>query len=283
MEKTYEKKVFLFSGIDLIDFDFAIDILNKNHYFRKIFEYYLTRYTNFCKTNIGGNLQLLNNWTYNAHIWFPVQIFMKIAIAQYLEEHNIKPISLIGSSLDEYACLFVSKSIDIETINKCIYMQTSLLYEKCTKGCMIKLKDISNAYGLNKILLRNSRMVSYTTNGDLLISSNFPDIVIKELKKMEIQYEVLPIEYALHSDWINSMIMEYNNYLNNSQIQLNNCNIPFYSCSYGSRVILPNKEYLSKILRLPIQMNNFFKNASNNYQYELLKIDLNILTDPLYI
>lgn len=194
--------------------------------------------------------------TYYTH---PAIFMLEYSLAQTLIEKSVYPDYVLGSSLGEYAACAVANVLSCEAALECIVKQVEMLQNKCVTGGMIAVIDNCKIYEDTPIIYNNSELVSINYVSHFVISA--PEQELKEiknyLKKNRIMHVKLPIQYAFHSQWIESLGEEYTKYL--KTINYKSPKINIVSCMKGSLIKDIDYEYLWKVVREPINFIDAIK------------------------
>ena len=148
-------------------------------------------------------------------------IFMiEYAISQVLLNKGIYPDTVIGVSLGEFSAAAINEVVSPQDCMDLIYNQARIISELCPKGKMISILTDPQIYDNSSELYNNSEIVSINFKNNFTISllDENESIITTYLKKNEIGFISLPVEYAFHSSYIENGGDAYKNYLNSKNI-----------------------------------------------------------------
>ncbi|MBZ9609910.1 acyltransferase domain-containing protein [Clostridium estertheticum] len=270
------KIVFLFSGQGSQYYNMGIELYKNNQVFRYWIEKLDEIYYDQTGLSIIKELYERNNprKVFNNLIYTHPAIFMmEYALGQAFIEEGIFPDYVLGSSIGEFVAASVSGVISYEVAIKSLIQQAKLIIKYCSKGRMVSVLDQVDLYYKLPVLNENSTLIAVNFSNNFTISylESNAQLIEEALKKHNLSYNILPVKYGFHSQYINEIEKNYKEDL--SVIQYKSAKIPIISCVSGKIENNLYKDYLWDAITRPV----LFSNAVDNLllkESKLIFVDL---------
>lgn len=270
-----DKTVFMFSGQGSQYYNMGKELFKQDAVFRSN----MLNLDRIFKDNTGNSViehlysnEMKSGMFKNIYYTHPAIFMLEYSLAKTLMEKSVYPDYVLGSSLGEYAACAISEVISCEDAINCIIKQVEMLQGKGMIGGMIAIIDDFKLYEDTPIIYNNSELASINYETHFVISAPLYELeeIMAYLKKNRIMHVKLPIEYAFHSRWIESIGEEYTKYL--KTINYKTPKINLVSCMKGSLIKDLDYDYLWKVVREPINFIDAVKCLGEKSDFNYLDL-----------
>lgn len=199
--------IFLFAGQGSQYYGMGSRLYNSNNIFKKQMDHFDSLYLKMTGESLLSELfnKKKKYDVFERLIYTHTAIYMfEYSLYKYLESQNKYPDVLIGSSLGEFVCMAVSGAVNPDNSFEYIYNQAKIIEEKCLNSFLCGLIcSVRFFYEyLNEI--KGVFLVSINSKKNIVIGGNIEiyDEVCTFLKKHNIPFVRLPVQYAFHTPCI---------------------------------------------------------------------------------
>lgn len=137
-------------------------------------------------------------------ITHPAIFLTEVALARTLEHHGIVPDQVAGVSLGEFAAMVVAGMMPLETALDLVARQPALYARHCAPGGMVAVLASPDLWRSNPILSSRSELAGVTSDEHFVLSAEAKAMpaITRELDRLHLPYQALPVPFAFHSRWI---------------------------------------------------------------------------------
>ncbi|MCG8541797.1 MAG: acyltransferase domain-containing protein [Clostridia bacterium] len=268
--------VFMFSGQGSQYYQMGVNLFQNN----SLFKNEMLRLDKIAKDINGRSIldelykkdnnraKLFDDITYT----HPAIVMLEYAMAHTLMGYNVEPDYLLGASLGEFVSLAVAGVVEVETMMEMVITQAECIASQCELGNMVAIIGDKNLYENQPILYEHSELVSINFDSHFVVSITRDrlDRVVEWLRREDIIYQVLPVNYAFHSPHINYAKYSYKTYLETKTYD--NPAIPCISCATGKNLNMVNHDYLWDVIRSPIRFTDALNFLEDKGEYVYLDL-----------
>lgn len=200
-------------------------------------------------------------------------IFMvQYALTRVLTAQGITPALLLGASLGEVTAAAVSGMLTVEECIGLLFENARLLESRCRRGGMLAVLHDSTLYARDPILQRNSEIAAVNGDSHFIIAGGLSELgqVTEHLNSREILHQLLPVEYAFHSSWIEPSRAEFCSYL--AALPSRAAEIPVVSCATTNTVEAVTGEHFWSVFRRPIELSRTVRQMEERGRYLYLDV-----------
>jgi bacillaene synthase trans-acting acyltransferase len=167
-------------------------------------------------------------------------------------DQNGSPDYLLGSSLGEMVAAAIGGGIDPYEALASLITQAKAVEQKCQLGGMITILHDSEIYRTTPALYENAELISVNYSEHFTVVGGVRELQIVRdfLKKNDILYSQLPIQYAYHSALIEEAKGDFMNCLKG--ITFKPPLIPIVSSAYATQIDSLDEGYFWDVVRKPI-------------------------------
>lgn len=194
----------------------------------------------------------------------PALFMVQYSLAVSLIKHGIKPDCVIGTSLGESVSFAVAGVIEPSKMLEMIIKQALIVERICEEGMMVAVLASYDYYLKNISDFKENYVISINFEGNFVIAGLKKNMIetIKLLKGKNICFIVLPVKYAYHTKYIESVKKEL--LVLQSQYHFSEPIIKIISSLRGDCDYKYDDKYLWKV----ISERMFFRNAINDLDHK---------------
>ncbi len=192
---------------------------------------------------------------------------VEYCLSQQLQRTGIQPTAIIGHSLGEYVAACVVGCISLEDALTLVYHRGRLMGMMPEGGMLLMRLEKEE---LADIMLDTLSICAYNGPNNIVIGGSTEDVRQQSLlfDINNIPYKKLAVSHAYHTNMMNDMLNEYEEYL--SSVTFKHFETKIYSTYTGKLVdakTFCSKEYWLQQIKQPVQFSqavaNLFNNISN--------------------
>lgn len=192
----------------------------------------------------------------------PAIFMVEYSLTCMLLSLGIEPDYLIGSSLGEIVSLTVAGCETPEKMMEFVVKQALLFKEQCVAGGMITILDDYKDYLDGPILGSDVELVSVNYDKHFVLSGEEAGInrIERNLRKNEIGYLKLPVEYGFHSKSLDAVYCDFMGLT--AKLNSVKTKTPVYSCAVAGMIDGFTGDTLWRIVRNSIEFNQTLKKVA---------------------
>jgi acyl transferase domain-containing protein len=201
----------------------------------------------------------------------PAIFMVEYSLAQSLILADVAPDMTLGASLGSFAAATLSGFLDVEDALTAIMRQATTVEACCEPGGMIAILA-EPALFREDFLSRNSEMAGINFDKHFVVS-------YREAQKREIEnvlrqrniiYQLLPVSFAFHSQWIDRAKAPFESFL--QSIRFESGQLPMMCCEQaGTLATLPN-DYFWRIARNPMRFRDAIAKLEQQGSYRYIDV-----------
>lgn len=202
----------------------------------------------------------------------PAIFMVEYALAQTLIESDVMPDIVLGASLGSYAAAAVAGCFDVEDALISVVRQAMIVEAEAAAGGMIAILADPQLYDDEEVLHRNCEIAALNFSGHFVVSApqDSIDTIESFLYEKDVTFQRLPVSYAFHSRWIDSV--EKNVIALHRADSYKPAKIPFACCAQIAVIEnLPN-DYFWGVVRKPIMFQETIKKLEAEGCYEYIDV-----------
>jgi bacillaene synthase trans-acting acyltransferase len=136
----------------------------------------------------------------------PAIFLMQYALAKVLEHHGVFPDRLVGVSLGEIVAMTVAGMLPFEAALMSVAAQPQVFAQTCSPGGMMAVLADPRLHASNAILAGHSEMAGISTDRHFVLAGPTQGMgeIARELERLNVPWQMLPVPFAFHSRWIES-------------------------------------------------------------------------------
>jgi len=194
---------------------------------------------------------------------------MERALTRTLIDYGVTPDCVLGSSMGMFAASVQAECISEEDGFRYIYEQGKIVKATCRTGYMIAILERVDVYEESSVLRAQSEIASVNYDASFVISLPTENLgnVEEDLKRRRITYQVMGVEHAYHSHWMDAA---KNGYLGLYEFFGNRKpSIPVVCCAKAEELSCINEGVLWNSMRniLRLQDSIIYLEKSGPYRY----------------
>jgi bacillaene synthase trans-acting acyltransferase len=202
----------------------------------------------------------------------PAIFMVEYALTQVLMESGIEPDFVLGASLGEFTSAVVAGAISVEEALECLLKQVELLKSYCRLGFMIAILGSPDIYHQYSAIYLHSELAAFNYSSHFVISGDsekLPDIE-NQLKRLELIFQILPVQYGFHSTNIEPAGSEFKKLF--GQLSMKKLHIPMISSLYGRRITGLDAGYFWEVARQPIHFQKTILELEKDFQFNYIDL-----------
>lgn len=265
------KIVFLFPGQGSQYVGCCKILYEKNSIFKNTIDYVDTfwiQHKNISLKNIafGSDKLMIDRPEYSQPIIFMIQI----ALIEYYKFFGIIPTCIIGHSLGEFACLYISEILRLDDILKILIIRSNIQSEIYGEGNMLSV-NLSEEE-LNSLLIKNNKDFIYDIGAvnsfdSIVISSDVNTILkIKEFLDEKCLFNtIIKGNISFHSSYLDKLKEKFMIEILKLNLSYKNPQIPIISTVYGDLLEYCNNDYIWLNMREQVKFYDSILKAKELY------------------
>ncbi len=137
----------------------------------------------------------------------PAMLAIGYALTQTLEARGVRPDVVLGYGVGEYTAAVVAGALSLEDGLALAIEQARLLEERARPGAMLAVFDSHETMQRNASIFADCELAGISFHRHFVVSGPAPQVAeaARKLKALGIATFLLPIGYALHSSWMDSI------------------------------------------------------------------------------
>lgn len=188
----------------------------------------------------------------------PALFMTQFATAKLMQHLGIRPDMLLGVSLGEFVAMSVAGMIPFETALNAVAGQPVIFRQTAPAGTLIAILASEHTRTSSSILAASTEVAGVNAQAHCVLACLADDqvLVLDELRRLNVVFQVLPVPFAFHSKWIDTA---KENYLVTAlDLSFETPFWPVWSACSGQRVETPGADYSWQIVRNPMQLRLTF-------------------------
>jgi trans-AT polyketide synthase/acyltransferase/oxidoreductase domain-containing protein len=275
MRARHVKNVFLFSGQGSQHFQMGRELFERDACFRARMQHADEIVRMRCGESVLTTLFAEHNTPdipFNRLMYSHAAIFMvEHALATSLVEQGIRPDMVLGASLGTFAAAAVAGCLNPDAALLAVIEQALALEAHCEPGCMIAVVGEPARYITPELLALCELAASHLpTHVVLSLPRTNIAAVEAHLRRHDMAFQRLPIDFAFHSRWIDAAEKPYQAML--QTLQPRQGDIPIVCCAGGELSHgLPASRFWSAV-REPILFQQTVGLLESNGSYRYIDV-----------
>ncbi|GCF07142.1 acyltransferase domain-containing protein [Dictyobacter arantiisoli] len=268
--------VFLFSGQGSQYFQMGKELFAHNQIFRR----WMLHLDSLVKTNASISvIQQLYAEDKNPSEPFkrtlythPAIFMVEFALAQTLIEQQVIPDVLVGYSLGEFVAATVAGMLKVEEALDLVIKQARLFETYCQPGTMLAILHHIDLYYQTPELSTLCELAAVNHDTHFVVSGK--EAHIHKLKSFltgkGILCEILPVSYAFHSAYINTIEPHYKRLL--ATTSYSPPQIPIFSSLSGKQIFNLSPEYFWEVVRKPMNFSQTIQTLEEDGPHQYVDV-----------
>lgn len=186
----------------------------------------------------------------------PAIVSFGYSLYKVFEEASQNIEGVIGHSLGEYIAAIAAGVISLEDCLEMVCIQARLLENKADPGSLISVLADHAFVSSNPKIFENVQLAAENSPKNVMFSGKVEDIdqLLSVLERLGITSVKLPVDYAFHSDEIDSIKSEF--IASCAHIQLARPKLKLFSCNTGAYSDVYTIESFWRAVREPVQFSH---------------------------
>lgn len=201
----------------------------------------------------------------------PAIFMVEYALAQVLLAEGITPHAVLGTSLGEFTAATIAGVFSFETALEIVIKTAKITAEKCPLGKMTAILHTPSLYDDCNIN-PHAELAAINFASHIVISGELDGMEKIEtyLKKQQLTYQNLMVNYGFHSAAIDTLAGEFIGYMQNQT--LHPPKLPFISATKSQQLDIIPAPYFWEVIRRPIHFQNTIQKLENENNYIYLDV-----------
>jgi len=193
----------------------------------------------------------------------PALFSVQYSLTQTIMAQGIMPDAVLGYSLGEYVAATIAGVLPLEQALAMVVKQASLLEKSCSHGSMMAVMHDVMHYHTHPELYDGAVLAGENYANHFLLSGLEHDLVrINDLISQQgISSMILPVRYAFHSNWIDPVRFEFEQYT--AELSVSKPQIDLLSSALASQIHEVSNDYWWQVVRDKVAFKSLITQLGN--------------------